>query len=177
MKTIKIVLVLINVMIIQNSNCQSLINKDSLTINEVDDTISKLYGTYDTTYYLLTNSNFYHLKTYGSEIRVEMTKNRILRISIQSVLNFGFIATEYWYNNNNLIFIYKTHCYFEEYSKDVLTKNFKGQHYWEIRYYFKDNKIATYLVEGKVNDHKWFLDKTIELESKKILNYINTKMF
>jgi hypothetical protein len=121
---------------------QSFISGDSSIANNTNRYLASIYGTQDTTIYYLSRRRLIKIPSYGSKLFFDLKDHSIQRIGISSMTGKGELSEEYWFKNNQLIFVYQTLEYFNESGALSNNRNFKGLVYWETRFYLEKNRLV-----------------------------------
>lgn len=140
---------------------------DSSVVTYIHQELKDMYGKNDTTFYLLTKRQLHKITTNGTNVSIEKTDNTISRIVIISFTKSGEFAEEYLFKNGKLIFVYQTFTYFQEVPSKTKAVNFKGQRYWETRFYFTDERLKYQKTTGeKEMEHIYFEKDLLEVKNK-----------
>ena len=151
---------------------QKYVHGDSTVVKGIREVLSGLYGKNDTTIYFITKHQFQKVSTAASEITVEKKKGIITRIAINSATTQGYLAEEYWLDNNQLIFVYQTFGYYRELNPVTKEVNFKGQRYWEARYYFQNERVKYEAATGTREKALTYTEVDLISQKNKLLEYI-----
>ncbi len=110
---------------------------------------SSIYDSKDKTFFLLTKKSFGAISTCGTEIIAYSMENRINRIVTRTCKKLGRSATEFYFENEKPIFVYRVFEMFREKSPPDSWKNFKGMAGWESRYYFDEENLKFHSHKGR----------------------------
>lgn len=154
------------------SNAQELIVGDSTVVKNIKSKTSKIYENKDKTSFYLTNKRLRKIKTFGTNIIANFKNDTINRIVSISMTKNGQLATEWYYWNNKLVYVYESFEFFEESKKKSSWKNFKNFYAWESRYYLVDEKLKYQKHKGKRNPTNSSQINQIIKDGNNIRNYI-----
>jgi len=145
------------------SIAQEQVYGDSGVVKYIKEKTSKIYETKDKTHFLLTKKRLLEDKTFGTNIIAYSMKGKINRIIAISTTKKGILSSEYYFENNQLIYNYETFEYFDKYGGERKWKNFKNLPAWESKYYIDHDNV------------KYQRQKGLELirDSKKLNRKIN----
>ena len=146
---------------------------DSTVIGRIMEMMHSLYGKNDTTLIFLTQSSFQKLPAYGTELQVEKIKGVISRIISNCFTEKGNLAEEYWFYHGELVFVYQTFIYFIEKAPGYQPFNFRGQRFWETRFYLVHEKLKFQATTGKIDSEAAYLEKDLLREKESILGFLN----
>lgn len=124
------------------STTEELYLGDSTRIPGIKKLVSEIYGNSDSLIFDLTNEQLREIRTFGTSLRGHFANNSINRIIATSTTANGQLSTEWYFINNQVIYVYETFEYFNEIAKPYQWTNFKGLKGWESRYYITDNQIV-----------------------------------
>lgn len=145
---------------------------DSSVVSGISAYLRSVYDTQDTTFEFVTNKQFKKIKTTGSKIRVEKKKGQILRIAIISFVSKGDFAEEYWFKDDQLVFVYQTFSYFEEVPSLTKAINFTGSRFWETRYYLEAEKLKFQKSTGTKEKELTYAEADLLNQKEKLLKYL-----
>ncbi len=154
------------------SNGQELVFGDSTVVNSIKSKTSKIYESKDKTSFYLTKKRLRKVKTYGTNIIAHSKKDTINRIIAISMTQKGQLGTEWYYWNNELIYVYESFEYFEEQEKNCKWKNFKNLCAWESRYYFVNEKLEYQKHKGKLSSIRNDLINELIKDGNSIRSYV-----
>ena len=118
---------------------------------EVKKKTSAIYDNKDNTHFFLTKKSFGAKSTCGTEITAYAKSGEINRIVSKTCAPHGRKATEFYFENDSPIFIYRVFEVFAENADKAGWKNFKGIVSQESRYYFLEEKLAFHSHKGRSN--------------------------
>lgn len=148
---------------------------DSAIAAAIDARLSELYDKYDTTAWYISKRQFQKINACGTNITYSEKSRKPVRISVVSITESGEFGEEYWFDNGNLIFVYQTFGYFNESPSLSRAVNFKGQRFWESRYYFENNSIKFEKTTGiKERTVKYTLQDFFA-EKERLLAFVKSK--
>lgn len=133
------------------SKGQELVFGDSTVVENIKSKTSEIYENKDRTSFFLTKKRLRKIKTSGIEITAHSKNDTIRRIVAISMTKNGQLGTEWYYWNNELIYVYESFEYFKEQEKKCKWKNFKNLCAWESRYYFVHEKLEYQKHKGKLS--------------------------
>jgi len=143
---------------------------DSTVVDDIKKITSKIYDNKDKTHFFLTKSSLRQMKTFSTNITAYSKEKAINRIVAFSTLKSGILATEWYFQNNTLVYVYESFEYFDENKPKDGWKNFKGLYAWENRYYFVDEEVKYQKLKGIKSKKRTPND--VLIEGKKMLTYI-----
>lgn len=153
---------------------QTFSSGDSSVVSKIDQYLSNVYDTQDTTLYFLTKTQVLKIPVVGTRIYVQKKKGDLLRIGISSLTNHGDLGTEYWFNRNTLIFVYQSFSYYKEIPSLTQALNFKGESYWESRYYFEGEVLKYEKTTGIKDASMKYQSSDLLKEKNQLMKFITT---
>lgn len=159
-------------------NGQTLKDGDSTVVERIRNSTSLIYGNSDKTHFFLTSKQFGLVVTYGTSLTVYEKDSSINRVVAISMTPNGQLATEYYLENKQLIYVYQAFEFFSEKEVTGNWKNFKGIASWESRYYFIDNELLFQKHIGKkelaldkfINDLHQQVQQIIEYKTERLIS-------
>ena len=166
-----IIVSLIFLLVTSRGNAQDISSGDSLASEEIKSRTSFIYSNYDKVHFILTKKKFQGT-TLGSNIYAYTKNDSLTRIVVISTTQKGIASTEYYFEKNSLIYVYRTFEYFQEITQHGPWRNFKGFFGWESRFYFLNNVLKYQYHSGRdklAPEKEW---KSILAESSELIRFI-----
>lgn len=151
---------------------QSFTSGDSSIVNTTNQYLASIYGTQDTTICYLSRQQLIKIPSYGSKLFFDLKDHGIQRIGISSFTNKGELSEEYWFKNDQLIFVYQTLEYFEESRPLGYIRNFKGLVYWESRFYLEKDRLVFEKTTGIKDQGLKYQETDLYREKNRLLKLI-----
>ena len=140
---------------------------DESVKNQIKKKTTDIYKNHDKIKFFLIK-NLPRIKTTcGIEITAFSEKNKINRLVAKTCRKQGKQATEFYFEQEKLMYVYKVFEVFEGKATLGLWKNFKGLLGWESRFYFVNQRL-------KFHSHKGRNMISREAEESSIKNYVLT---
>lgn len=95
----------------------------------------------DWVFMLSCDSSLASRGTFATELQGKFVGNHIRQSIATEWRQAGKYSAEYFFDENNLIYVYETFEYYEEASPVDAWRNFKGLAAWERRSYFQNGRI------------------------------------
>jgi hypothetical protein len=149
---------------------------DSSIVNPIKRKTSLIYGSQDSTVFLLTKQPLQKIKSCGTSIVVYLKNGSINQIVTSATTLQGILSAEYYFDHEQLIFSYITFEYFDEAKTIINRKNFKGLRSWESRYYFTNEKIRYQSHSGIRKKSAIYSSNQVKSDVQKILKYTRNRM-
>lgn len=157
------------------SYSQDVVIGDTLGVGTIKQSTSRIYAHADKTEFFLTSLPLQYQPSYGTSLTAYSKNDTINRIVAVSFTDKGVLSTEFFYEDEALIFVYETFEFFKEFKEAAIWQNFKGIDAWESRYYFILDHLICHMHIGRRDAVQW---NTVKLEqqylvkSELILNYV-----
>lgn len=158
-----------------NLHGQELFLGDSTGVYLIKQKTSAIYDDKDKTQFLLTKKQLRQTKTFGTSLIVHSKNDTINRVITISMTKKGQLSTEWYFSNQQLIYVYESFEFFNENKNEYTWKNFKGLTAWESRYYFINKQLKYHKHKGLKKIEAKKKENLLLKESKSILNYIHHK--
>ncbi len=148
---------------------------DERSSHKVKEKVSVIYETKDKTQFFMTSQNFQSSQTYGTEVIAYSLEGKYNRVVTKGFTEDGQLATEWFFDNDRLIFVFEVFEFFEEKGLKGQWENFKGIASWESRYYFNKDYLAYHKHKGRENITRQFNEKELIGLSKELLDFLSKK--
>lgn len=96
----------------------------------------------DWVFLLSSDSPLASRAAFATELQGKFVGNQMRNFIATEWRPAGKYSAEYYFDENNLIYVYETFEYYEEVSPEDAWRNFKGHAAWERRSYFVNGKIG-----------------------------------
>ncbi|HLF36262.1 MAG TPA: hypothetical protein VI583_18595 [Cyclobacteriaceae bacterium] len=107
-----IIVSLIFLLVTSRGYSQEISSGDSLAAEEIKSRTSFIYSNYDKVHFILTKKKFKGT-TMGSNIYAHKKNDSLNRVVVISMTQKGMASTEYYFEKNSLIYVYRTFEYFQ----------------------------------------------------------------
>ncbi|MBO3700470.1 hypothetical protein [Roseivirga sp. E12] len=138
----------------------------------IKEKVSAIYETKGNTQFFMTSESFQSTKTLGTEIIAYSSQGIYNRVITKGFSKNGLMATEWFFEENKLIFVFEVFEYFEESNKKSNWRNFKGISSWEGRYYFHNDELVFYKHTGRESIAENFNGKRLVQLSKQLKEFL-----
>ncbi|MEO9483794.1 MAG: hypothetical protein ABJG47_10130 [Ekhidna sp.] len=120
---------------------QELTSGDATVVDRIKKTTSFIYENKDETFFFLTNTQLEAANTHGTSLTAHLRDGFINRAITISLTSNGQLSSEFYFDDQQLIYVYQTFEFFAEAPSRSKWKNFKGISGWESRYYFINEEL------------------------------------
>lgn len=166
---------LLSVLFACNTFAQEEVSGDESAVEAVQKKTSEIYNSNDTTRFFLTNKSFRTKSTCGTEIAAYSKGGKFNRIIAKTCTDAGKMATEFYFENEILIFAFQSFEFFDEKSEEGIWRNFKGIVGRESRFYFQDGRLKFRRHFGLTNLATDINGEVIKKDAESILDFVKVK--
>lgn len=155
------------------ANAQEIEFGDVSVVKGIKKKTSAIYDNSDKTDFYLTSQKLLPFLTRGVNLVAHQANGQINRVITTAMTEDGQVSMEWYFDQDELIFVYEVLEFFDESPRKGSWRNFKGLFGQEGRYYFHGRKLSYHKHVGRTDISSTLNGTNILRTAKKILAYLN----